>query len=136
MFDVSLDYLFLFSVKLVDHPYQKIWKESLFFDKTVKSELTFAYADKKKSDHIFNLAGIALIAVGFLICPMTVPAEMYVLDHIVLAGGMVLARAGAFLCVYMSGIVRAYRLLIIYSSHYFFQLHWIKMAKKPLNVKT
>lgn len=44
---------------------------------------------------------------------MIVPAEMYALDDIVLALGMILAGVGAFLCVYMSGIVRAYRLLIM-----------------------
>ena len=78
-----------------------------------ESELTAAYADKKKSSHILNLGGIAFIAIGFLFCPMIVPAEMYVLDNIVLACGMVLAGTGAFLCVYMAGIVRAYRLLIM-----------------------
>ncbi len=109
---VILGIILLFSVKLADNPYRKIWKESLTFDKTVKSELTSVYADKKKSAHILNLVGIALIAIGFLLCPMIVPAEMYVLDNIVFACGMVLAGAGAFLCVYVSGIVRAYRLLI------------------------
>ena len=109
---VILGFILLFSVKLADNPYRKIWKESLTFDKTVKSELTSVYADKKKSAHILNLVGIALIAIGFLLCPMIVPAEMYVLDNIVFACGMVLAGAGAFLCVYVSGIVRAYRLLI------------------------
>ena len=54
-----------------------------------------------------------MIAIGFLLCPMIVPAEMYVLDNIVFACGMILAGAGAFLCVYMSGIVRAYKLLIM-----------------------
>lgn len=110
---VILGIIFLFSVKFADNPYRKIWKESLSFDKTVKSELTSAYADKKKLMHILNLVGVALIAIGFLLCPMIVPAEMYVLDNIVLAFGMVLAGAGAFLCVYMSGIIRAYRLLIL-----------------------
>ena len=71
------------------------------------------YADKKKLTHIINLVGIAFIAIGFLLCPMIVPAEMYVLDNIVFAFGMILAGIGVFLCVYMSGIVRAYRLLIM-----------------------
>lgn len=79
----------------------------------MKSELTSVYADKKKLFHILNLVGIALLATGFLICPTIVPAEMYVLDNIVFACGMILAGAGAFLCVYIAGIVRAYRLLIM-----------------------
>ncbi len=103
----------LFSVKLADNPYRKIWMENLFFDKTVKSELVSAYADKKKAAHLFNLTGIALIAIGFLLCPLLVPAEMYVLDNIVFICGMILAGIGAFLCIYMSGIIRAYRLLIM-----------------------
>ena len=110
---VILGIILLFSVKLADNPYRKIWKESLSFDKTVKSELTAVYADKKKLAHILNLVGIPLIAIGFLLCPMIVPAEMYVLDNIVFACGMVLAGAGVFLCVYMAGIVRAYRVLIM-----------------------
>ena len=110
---VILGIVLLFSVKLADNPYRKIWTEDLSFDKTVKSELLSVYADKKRLTHIINLVGIAFIAIGFLLCPMIVPAEMYVLDDIVLALGMILAGVGAFLCVYMSGIVRAYRLLIM-----------------------
>lgn len=105
--------ILLFSVKLTDNPYRKIWTERLSFDKTVKTELTSAYADKKKYTHIFNLVGIALIAIGVLLCPMIVPAEMYVLDNMVFAIGMILAGVGAFLCVYVSGIIRAYRVLIM-----------------------
>lgn len=110
---VIIGIVLLFSVKLADNPYGKIWVENLFFDKTVKSELVSAYADKKKAAHIFNLTGIALIAIGFLLCPLLVPAEMYVLDNFVFICGMILAGIGAFLCIYMSGIVRAYRLLIM-----------------------
>ena len=64
--------------------------------------------------HILNLVGAALIATGFLLCPIIVPAEIYALDSVMLALGMVLAGAGAFfLCVYISSVVRAYRLLIM-----------------------
>lgn len=113
MLVVILGIILLFSVKLADNPYRKIWKESLSFDKTVKSELASVYADKKKLAHILNLIGIALIAIGFLFCPMIVPVEMYVSDNIIFACGMILAGTGTFLCVYMSGIVQAYRLLIM-----------------------
>ncbi len=113
MVSVIIAIILLFSVKLADNPYRKIWINNLSFDKAAKSELTVMYSDKKKFAHIFNLIGIALIAVGFLICPMLVPAEMYVLDNIVFACGMILAGTGVFLCVYVSGIVRAYRLLIM-----------------------
>ncbi|MBD5545233.1 MAG: helix-turn-helix transcriptional regulator [Lachnospiraceae bacterium] len=109
---VILGTILLFSVKLADNPYRRIWSESLSFDKVVKSELTSVYADKKKAAHMINLLGIGLIAIGLLLCPLIAPAEMHVLDDMILAGGMILAGIGAFLCIYVSGIVRAYRLLI------------------------
>lgn len=105
--------ILLLSVKLADNPYRRLWKESLFFDKTVKAELASVYAEKKRLFYIFNLAGVALIAIGFLLCPMIIPAGMYVSDNIVFACGLILAGAGAFLCVYVSGIARAYKLLIM-----------------------
>ncbi len=110
---VILALILLISVRLADDPYSRLWKESLVFDKAVKSELATAYADRKKSLHILNLVGAALIATGFLLCSIIVPAEIYALDSFMLALGMVLAGAGAFLCVYISGVVRAYRLLIM-----------------------
>lgn len=113
MICIIVGIVLLFSVKLADDPYHKIWTENLSFDKAVKSELISDYSDKKKTVHIINLVGIALIAVGFLLCPLIVPAEMYVVDNIVFACGMILAGLGAFLCVYMSGIIRTYRILIM-----------------------
>lgn len=113
MICIIVGIVLLFSVKLADDPYRKIWTENLSFDKAVKSELISDYSDKKKTVHIINLVGIALIAVGFLLCPLIVPAEMYVVDNIVFACGMILAGLGAFLCVYMSGIIRTYRILIM-----------------------
>lgn len=112
MICIIVGIVLLFSVKLADDPYRRIWTENLFFDKAVKSELISDYSDKKKTVHIINLVGIAMIAVGFLLCPLIVPAEMYVVDNIVFACGMILAGLGAFLCVYMSGIIRTYRILI------------------------
>lgn len=113
MICIIVGIVLLFSVKLADDPYRRIWTENLFFDKAVKSELISDYSDKKKTVHIINLVGIAMIAVGFLLCPLIVPAEMYVVDNIVFACGMILAGLGAFLCVYMSGIIRTYRILIM-----------------------
>ena len=103
----------LFSVKLTDNPYRKLWQEPLLFDKTVKAELNTAYAEKKKFLQLFELIGIALIALGFLFFPLIVPAELLFADTIALAAGMIVAGIGTFLCIYMSGIVRAYRLLVV-----------------------
>ena len=89
MIVVIVGIILLFSVKLADNPYGKIWKGNISFDKTVKAELTSVYTNKKKLAHILNLVGIALIAIGVLLCPIIVPAEMYRLDNIVFACGMV-----------------------------------------------
>lgn len=113
MIFIILGIILLFSVKLTDNPYRRLWTEPLFFDKTVKAELTSAYTDKKRFLYISNLVGIALIAVGFLLCPLIIPAELNLVDDIILSCGIILAGAGTFLCIYMSGLARAYRLLIM-----------------------
>lgn len=110
---VILGIILLFSVKLADNPYGKLWKEPLMFDKTVKAELNTAYAEKKKFLQLFNLIGIALIAVGFLLFPLIASAELFFADTIALAAGMIVAGVGTFLCIYMSGVIRAYRLLVM-----------------------
>ncbi len=102
----------LFSVKLTENPYGKLWKEPLVFDKTVKAELNTAYAEKKRFLQLFHLIGIALIALGFLFFPLMVPAELPFADTIALAAGMIAAGMGTFFCIYMSGLIRTYRLLI------------------------
>lgn len=113
MLMLTIGIILLFSVKLTDNPYSKLWQEPLLFDKTVKAELNKAYAEKKKFLQIFNLIGIALIALGFLFFPLIVPVELLFADTVALAMGMIVAGIGTFLCIYMSGIIRAYRLLIM-----------------------
>ena len=113
MLIIIIGIVLLFSVKLSDHPYRKLWKEPLLFDKAVKTELNTIYAEKKKALQLFNLLGIAFIALGFLFFPLIVPAELYIADAIALASGMLLAGIGTFLCIYTSGLIRAYRLLIM-----------------------
>lgn len=103
----------LFSVKLADNPYRKLWKEPLLFDKAVKAELNTTYVEKKRYLYLFNLVGIALIALGFLFFPLIVPAELLFVDAIALAAGMIAAGVGIFLCIYMSGLIQTYRLLIM-----------------------
>lgn len=103
----------LFSVKITDNPYRKLWQEPLLFDKSVKSELNTAYAEKKQYLQFLNLIGVALIALGVLFFPLIIPAELLFADSIALAAGMLIAGMGTFLCIYTSGLVRAYRLLIM-----------------------
>lgn len=102
----------LFSVKLSDYPYQRLCREPLLFDKNVLSELTAEYTDCRKRAHAGTLAGIALIGIGILFLPLLIPAEQYVLDSIILGAGIILAGVGAFLCICLTGTVKAYRLLI------------------------
>lgn len=110
---VILGIILLLSVKLVDDPYRKLWKEALLFDKAVKAELNTAYAEKKKILQLFDLIGIALVALGFLLFPLIASVELFFTDTITLAAGMLVAGAGTFLCIYMSGVIRAYRLLVM-----------------------
>lgn len=110
---IILGIILLFSVKLADNPYRKLWKEPLLFDKAVKAELNTAYAEKKKFLQLFDLIGIALTALGFLLFPLIASAELLFNDTIAFAAGMIAAGVGTFLCIYMSGVIRAYRLLIM-----------------------
>lgn len=105
--------VFLFSVKLTDNPYRKLWQEPLLFDKAVKAELNAAYAERKSFLQLFSLIGIALIALGFLFFPLVVVVELPIADTLVFAVGMIVAGIGTFLCIYMSGLIQAYRLLIM-----------------------
>lgn len=102
----------LFSVKLNDYPYRRLWSEPLLFDKNILSELTVEYTNYRKRAHAGILTGIVLIGIGILFLPLLLPAEQELWDSVVLGAGMVLAGAGSFLCIYQTGMVKSYRLLI------------------------
>lgn len=102
----------LFSVKLNDYPYRRLWSEPLLFDKNILSELTVEYTNYRKRAHAGILTGIALIGIGILFLPLLLPAEQELWDSVVLGAGMVLAGTGSFLCIYQTGMVKSYRLLI------------------------
>ena len=102
----------LFSVKLNDYPYRRLWSEPLLFDKNILSELTVEYTNYRKRAHAGILTGIALIGIGILFLPLLLPAEQDFWDSVVLGAGMILAGAGAFLCIYLTGMIKSYRLLI------------------------
>ena len=108
----------LISVRLADNPYRKLWKEPLLFDKTVETELHTAYAEKKNFLQRLNLIGIVFIALGILFFPLLVSAELFFADTIVFAAGLMLAGIGTFLCMYMSGLIRTYRLLIMNGAYH------------------
>lgn len=102
----------LFSVKLSDYPYRRLWSKPLLFDKNILSELTAEYTNYRKRAHTGILTGIALIGIGILFLPLLLPAEQEFWDSVVLGAGMILAGAGAFLCIYLTGMIESYRLLI------------------------
>ena len=93
-------------------PYRRLWKEPLLFDKNILSELTAEYIDYRKKAHAGTLTGIALIGIGILFLPLLLPAEQELWDSILLGTGMILAGAGVFLCIYLTGMVKSYRLLV------------------------
>ena len=45
--------------------------------------------------------------------PLLAPGAGASIDDLLLAAGMVLAGIGIFLCIYLTGILRAYRLLVM-----------------------
>lgn len=98
----------LFSAKLSGDPYARLRREPLTFDPAVKAELNGDYAERKTALHGCTLAGIALIAFGLLFCPFWSSRLEQLLDTL----DMVLVGAGAYLCIYMTGLRRAYRLLL------------------------
>lgn len=108
----------LISVKLAENPYRKLWKEPLLFDKMVETELHTAYAEKKNFLQRLNLIGMVFIALGVLFFPLLVTAELFFADTIVFSAGIMLAGMGTFLCIYMTGLIRAYRLLIMNEAYH------------------
>ena len=108
MICIIVGIVLLFSVKLADDPYRRIWTENLSFDKAVKSELISDYSDKKKTVHVITLSGNCYDCRRILLCPLIVPVEMYVVDNIVFACGMILAGLGAFfafICPALLGLI-------------------------------
>ncbi len=115
----------LISVKLADNPYRRLWHEPLVFDRAVRAELNAAYAEKKRFLHLFTLLGIALLISGFVLFPLIVAMELFnagslfaagdafFADMIVFAAGIIVSGIGAFLLIYMLGLLRAYRLLVV-----------------------
>ncbi len=108
---MTVSVVLLFSVKLADNPYRRIEKEPLVFDEQVKADLNAAFSERKKTAYLLRLTGIVLIAAGILICPL-ITTWVPLVDDIIFAAGLAAAGVGIFLCIYMTGILRAYRLLM------------------------
>lgn len=108
----------LFSAKLGDDPYAPMRSERLILDSDVRKRLAEDYERNGKRAHRGMLAGIAMIAVGILLVPLMIPAELSVLDDVIMGLGMIIAGAGAFLCIYMWGVIKAYRILLGGTGHW------------------
>lgn len=103
--------LLLVSVKLTGDPYRELYRQPLVFDETVRQEFTAAWDRTKSWTHGLALLGMALMAVGILVFPLLDLHPQSRAD-ILMAAGFVLAGIGTFLCVYMIGIFRAFRVLL------------------------
>lgn len=102
----------LFSAKLSGSPYRRLCQEPLLFDKNVLSKLTAEYTDYKSKAHFCTLSAFALICVGTLFLPLLISTDQYVLGNVIMGASMVITGIGVFLCIYMTGTTRAYRLLV------------------------
>lgn len=107
----------LFSAKLGDDPYAWLRSEHLILDNDVRKRFMEEYDRNGKHAHRGMLAGIAMIAVGILLVPLMIPAELSVLDDVIMGLGMIMAGAGAFLWIYMWGVIKAYRILLGGTGH-------------------
>lgn len=97
----------LASAKLRDKSYRRIWKEPLCFDAGVKKKILSDYAEKKTSYRLMTLLGVALVLIGIIGCPMMANSFSYFTGI-----GVLLAGVGTLLCIYGSGLIKAYRTLV------------------------
>lgn len=102
--------LLLVSAKLSGDPYRNLRQQPLVFDETVRQEFTAAWDRAKGRTHGLALLGLALMAAGILVFPL-LDLHPQGRGDILLAAGFVLAGIGTFLCVYMIGLFRAFRVL-------------------------
>lgn len=102
--------LLLVSAKLTGDPYRNLRQQPLVFDEAVRQEFTAAWDRAKSRTHGLALLGMAFIAAGVLVFPL-LDLHPQSRDEILLAVGFVLAGIGTFLCVYMIGLFRAFRVL-------------------------
>lgn len=105
--------LLLVSAFTSDDMYRKMRYEPLRLGAGLREELNAEYLGLSGRTHALSLAGLAMVLAGFLLPPFIDTGMDYRLDALLTAAGLALAGAGFFLWIYFSGLVKAYRVLIM-----------------------
>ena len=109
--------ILLLYVWMAERPYSKIWKEPLLLDQTVQQDLRETYLQQKKRLSPVRWLGGILIGLGLLFFPLLSSEIQLFGDTAMLAAGMAVTGVGLFPLIYITGILRAYRLLMGESPH-------------------
>ncbi len=105
--------ILLVSAKQADDPYRELRKQPLRLEKGLRMSMSAEYSGLSRRANFLSLAGLAMALAGFLLMPLLAPVHNYRLDNLLLQAGFVMAGAGLLLRVYFSGLVKAYRVLIM-----------------------
>lgn len=111
--------LLLVSVFKWDNPYRKLTAHPALLSSGLRAELEAEYAAVRPRWQGLSLAGLAMILLGFFLFPTLAPEQAHELDDFFTAAGLVLAGAGFFPCVYFSGALKAYKLLLAMNDEYY-----------------
>lgn len=105
--------LLLVSAFTSDDMYRKMRFEPLRLGAGLHEELNAEYLGLSGRVHALSLAGLAMVLAGFLLPPFIDTGRDYRLDALLTGAGLALAGIGFFLWIYFSGLVKAYRVLIM-----------------------
>lgn len=105
--------LLLVSAFTSDDMYRKMRFEPLRLGAGLRERLNAEYLGLSRRAHALILAGVAMTLAGFLFPPFIDTGRNYRLDSFLTESGLALAGIGLFLWIYFSGLVNAYRVLIM-----------------------
>ncbi len=105
--------LLLVSALTSDDMYRKMRHEPLRLGAGLRERLNAEYLGLSGRAHALGLAGLAMVLAGFLFPPFIDTGMDYRLDALLTGAGLALAGIGFFLWIYFSGLVKAYRVLIM-----------------------
>lgn len=105
--------LLLVSAFTSDDMYRKMRFEPLRLGAGLREELNAEYLGLSGRAHALSLAGLAMVLAGFLLPPFIDTGMNYRLDAFLTEAGLALVGIGFFLWIYFSGLVKAYRVLIM-----------------------
>ena len=105
--------LLLVSAFTSDDMYRKIRFQPLRLGAGLRERLNAEYLGLSKRAHTLSLVGLAMVLAGFLLPPFIDTGSDYRLDSFLTEAGLALAGIGFFLWIYFSGLVKAYKVLIM-----------------------